>query len=91
MLVNRDEDNPHTVRVTFSDSKTGHDSSFEGPVTFVTFGSEQYVWINDGPNSHADPDGPPVARTITAGLGTSFVLPKASVNVLRGKVHGISQ
>ncbi len=27
----------------------------------ATFGSEQYVWINDGPNSHADPDGPIVA------------------------------
>ena len=39
------------------------EESFSGPVTLVTFGSEQYVWINDGPNSHADPDNPPVATT----------------------------
>lgn len=87
MLVNRDENNPHTVRVIFDDGKTKHDSGFDGPVTFATFGSEQYVWINDGLNSHADPDGPAVAYTVTADLQTTFVLPKASVNVLRGKIH----
>ncbi len=60
MLVNRDETNPHTVSVAFDDSKNKN-ASFSGPVTLVTFGSEQYVWINDGLNSHADPDSPPVA------------------------------
>jgi hypothetical protein len=48
MLVNRDETNPHTVRVVFQDSKNKRDESFSGSVTFVTFGSEQYVWVNDG-------------------------------------------
>jgi F5/8 type C domain-containing protein len=91
MLVNRDENNPHTVRVIFDESRAKLHESFDGPVTFVTFGSEQYVWINDGPNSHANPDGPPVARTIVADSETSFVLPKASVNVLRGKLRAISQ
>jgi hypothetical protein len=86
MLVNRDENNAHTVRIAFQDGENGHNPGFEGPVTFVTFGSEQYVWINDGPNSHADPDGPPVARIITADSQTTFVLPRASVNVLRGKL-----
>ena len=62
MLVNRDETNPHTVRVVFDDSKNKN-ASFTGPVTLVTFGSEQYVWINDGLNSHADPDNPPVGTT----------------------------
>ena len=64
MLVNRDENNPHTVRVVFDES--GKSASFSGPVTLVTFGSEQYVWINDGPNSHADPDNPPVATSVAA-------------------------
>jgi len=90
MLVNRDENSPHQVRVTFSDSKTKRDMSFDGPVTLVTFGSEQYVWINDGPNSHADPDGPPVANTSNADSQTVFTLPKASVTVLRGKVPGLN-
>jgi len=52
----------------------------------VTFGSEQYVWINDGPNSHPDPDNPPVATTVAANAQTTFTLPKASITVLRGKV-----
>jgi hypothetical protein len=55
----------------------------------VTFGSEQYVWINDGPNSHADPDNPPVATTVRADAGTVFTLPKASITVLRGHVSGL--
>ena len=88
MLVNRDETNPHTVRVVFDDSKNKN-ASFSGPVTLVTFGSEQYVWINDGPNSHADPDHAPVATTLAATSQTTFTLPKASITVLRGKVTGL--
>jgi hypothetical protein len=86
MLVNRDENNAHSVRLAFA-GPGGHDSSFLGPVRFVTFGSEQYVWLNDGPNSHPDPDHPPVATTIEAGRDTVFTLPKASVSVVRGRIE----
>jgi len=89
MLVNRDETNPHAVRVVFEDAKRKREASFSELVTVVTFGSEQYVWINDGPNSHADPDNPPVATTIKGGSETIFTLPKASITVLRGKVGGL--
>jgi hypothetical protein len=89
MLVNRDENNPHTVRMQFEDSKTKLNASFSGSVTFVTFGSEQYVWINDGLNSHANPDHPPTATTMEGGSHTTFTLPKASISVLRGKVAGL--
>jgi len=82
MLVNRDESNAHSVRVSF-----GERGAFSGPVTRVTFGREQYVWINDGMNSHADPDGPPVVSQIVAEAGTVFALPAASITVLRGKVQ----
>jgi hypothetical protein len=51
----------------------------------VSWGSEQYVWLNDGPNSHPDPDHPPVA-TLLAGPPATFTLPKASITVLRGRV-----
>jgi hypothetical protein len=85
MLVNRDSTNPHTVRVMFADAKNKRPSSFAGPVTVVSWGSEQYVWINDGPNSHPDPDHPPVA-SLLAGPPSTFTLPKASVTVLRGRV-----
>ena len=87
MLVNRDENTPHTVRVVFQDAKRKRQTSFAGPVTLVSFGSEQYVWINDGPNSHPDPDHPPVATLLQGPpLTSTFTLPKASITVLRGRV-----
>ncbi len=87
MLVNRDENNSHTIRVVFGGSP--QDALFDGDVRMATFGSEQYVWINDGPNSHADPDGPIAARTVNATSQTTFTLPKASVTVLRGRVPAV--
>jgi len=91
MLVNRDETNAHAVRVIFDDAKNKRQESFSGPVTFVTFGGEQYVWINDGPYSHADPDHAPVVTTIKGDAGTVYTLPKASITVLRGKVAGLKE
>ena len=91
MLVNRDEENPHTIRVAFDDANKKQSASFAGPVTVVSFGSAQYIWINDGPNSHPDPDNPPVATTIVANPQTTFPLPKASITVLRGKVAGLGE
>jgi F5/8 type C domain len=87
MLVNRDEANPHTVRVVLEDSESKRKASFSGPVSMITFGSEQYVWKNDGPISHADPDGPPIATTVQGSAQATFTLPKASVTVLRGRVQ----
>ena len=72
----------------FENSSNKKHGSFSGPVHLVTFGSEQYVWINDGTNSHADPDGPPVGTVIESDSQTTFVLPKASITVLRGKIRG---
>ncbi len=87
MLVNRDELNSHSIRVVFNDSAS-RSHGFSGPVQVVTFGSEQYVWINDGTNSHADPDHPPVGAIVNADAQTTFSLPKASITVLRGHVRG---
>jgi hypothetical protein len=86
MLVNKDETRPHQVKVVFGDSE-GKDVSFSGKVFQATFGSEQYVWKDDGENSHADPDGPPVSTTVTVSPKTIFTLPKASITVLRGKIE----
>ncbi|PYV75978.1 MAG: hypothetical protein DMG96_15485 [Acidobacteria bacterium] len=90
MLVNRDETNPHSVRLEFDDSANKKTAYFSGPVRLATFGSEQYVWINDGLNSHADPDGPLVATTVDGGPHTTFNFPKASITVLRGNVRGLT-
>jgi hypothetical protein len=89
MLVNRDESNPHSVRVAFENSANKRRGFFSGAVDVVTFGSEQYVWIDDGTNSHADPDHAPVGTVVVAGTQTTFTLPKASITVLRGKVQGV--
>jgi hypothetical protein len=91
MLVNRDEAHAHTVRVLFDDTRTKRSAAFSGPVTLVTFGSEQYVWRDEGERSHADPDGPPVSSTIRGGPEATFTLPKASITVLRGQVAGLRQ
>jgi hypothetical protein len=89
MLVNRDSTNPHTVRVVFEDAKSKRTTSFSGSVTSVSFGSAQYVWINDGPNSHPDPDHPPVAMLLP-GPPSTFTLAKASITVLRGRAAGLT-
>ncbi len=89
LLVNRDQSNSYTVRVVFEDSSGNRQRFFSGPVTMVTFGSEQYVWRSDGPNGHPDPGGPPVTTTLSGGTEASFTLPKASITVLRGKVEGL--
>ncbi|MBS1849398.1 MAG: discoidin domain-containing protein [Acidobacteria bacterium] len=81
MLVNKDQSNAQAVRMELGDSE------FAGPVKLVSFGSEQYVWRSDGPNSHPDPNDPPTSRTLTAGPNAVFTLPKASVTILRGHMR----
>jgi hypothetical protein len=87
MLVNRDESNAHSIRVAFDETGTRRRNFFSGPVTVVTFGSEQYAWIDDGPNSHPDPDNFPRGSSMIATADTVFLLPKASITVLRGRIH----
>ncbi|MGH9445337.1 MAG: discoidin domain-containing protein [Terriglobia bacterium] len=91
LLVNRDQDNAHAVRVIFHDAQAGRDASFSGPVTMVTFGAGQYQWHAGRRNGHADPDGPLLTRTIAGAAGTLFWLPKASLTVLRGKVKSVAE
>jgi hypothetical protein len=88
IFVNRDQHNAHSVQVRFEDAKR-REFSFAGTVSMTTFGSEQYVWKDEGPTSHADPDGPPFATTIKGNPQSVYVLPKASVTVLRGRVPGL--
>jgi hypothetical protein len=88
LLINKDKENAHRVRVAFeSGGQTGH---FSGATRMVTFGSEQYVWHGADSSAHADPNLPPVAKSINASAETVFTLPKASVTVLRGEVEGLT-
>lgn len=86
MLLNKDPSNAHAVKIEFADANGRPPKHFAGPVTMVTFGAEQYVWHSEGPKSHADPDGPPVTKTLNGKSGGEFPLPKASVTVFRGRI-----
>jgi hypothetical protein len=97
LLVNKDHDNDHSVKVRFSDRVTNHHRFFSGTVVRVAFGAAEYQWHPDpgapegarrrAQSGHADPDGPPSKSTVTAdGAGTLYQLPKASIIVLRGKL-----
>jgi hypothetical protein len=86
MLINKDRNDGQPVTVAFHDG-SGTDRHFVGPVTMVTFGSEQYVWHPNGPDGSPKPDGPARATTLLGGEGTVYPLPQASITILRGRVE----
>jgi hypothetical protein len=86
MLVNRDRDHDHAVKLKFANTEAGQNSFFSGPVDQVTLSESQYQWHPDGPMGHADPDGPPMRSTLNSSADTLYQLPKASVTVLRGNI-----
>jgi hypothetical protein len=86
LVVNKDHDNSHTVRIVFHDEDAQMDRTFAGQVTVVTFGKNQYQWHANRKQGYADPDGPQATSTIPAPADAVFSLPPASVTVLRGKL-----
>ena len=87
MLINKDYDQPHPVRVTFHDGGSNSDRFFTGPVSMITFGKAQYHWHPGRKQGYADPDGPAVTSTMNGGEGAPYTLPPASITVLRGKIE----
>jgi hypothetical protein len=86
MLVNRDHDNAHAVKVVFADSESKRERHFAGQVDRITFGDAEYQWHPEGRGGHAEPDGPPAKSAITGGAGALYQIPKASITVLRGRL-----
>jgi hypothetical protein len=84
LLINKDHDHSHQVRIVFHNSEANQDASLVGQVTKITFGKEQYQWHADRKKGHADPDGPPKTSTLEARQDTNYDLPAASITVLRG-------
>jgi hypothetical protein len=87
MIVNKDPTNIRSVRIEFAGTDGRRPAHFAGSVRMLTFGAEQYVWHPEGPKSHADPDGPPLAKSMSVKDADLFELPKASVTVLRGRIE----
>ena len=88
LLINKDHDHDHAVRIVFDDMDSKTKSRFAGPVAMITFGKNQYDWHPARRNGYAEPDGPALASTITGEENTSYTLPAASVTVLRGRIAG---
>jgi len=88
LLVNKDRERSYGVKAVFHDSDATRDRSFAGAVDMITFGAAQYQWHADGANGYAEPDGPAARMKVKAGPETEFVLPKASVTVIRGRIAG---
>jgi hypothetical protein len=86
MIVNKDQENAHTVQISFEDLDSGKAGHFAGQVKMVTFGSAQYQWHPEIGAGKADPDGPPAHSTIAAFPATQYELPAASITVLTGTV-----
>lgn len=86
LIVNKDQENSHMVRIAFDGLKSSGVSDFAGPVKMVTFGSAQYQWHPLAGGGKADPDGPPARSTIAASPATHYELPAASITVLTGAV-----
>ncbi len=85
LVINKDATNPHSIEINFADEKSQR--HFDGKISVMTFGAEQYVWHPGGAESHADPDGPPAVSSLDAKADTQFTLPRASITVLRGKIR----
>jgi len=88
MLINKDHDNDHAVKVVFAGPATHRDHCFAGRVDRITFGAAEYQWHADGANGQADPDGPPSRSTVVGGPEALYQLPRASIVVLRGRIGG---
>jgi hypothetical protein len=87
LLVNKDPGQAHAITVTFRD-RSGPAQHFAGPVAQIGFGADDYVWHVDGARGEADPDGPLTRTQAAGGAGAVYLLPAASVTVLRGRLDG---
>jgi hypothetical protein len=84
LIINKDQNHPHKMRVIFRNSESGTTYSFRGQVAESLFGSAQYKW--QALKKIADPDGPIIHSNVNANSSTEFDLPAASIVVLRGKI-----
>ena len=71
MVINKDQQNAHTVRMVFNDSSSG-DHFFSGSADFITFGNAQYQWHPKARDGYPDPAGPAARSTVAARADTAF-------------------
>jgi len=86
LIINKDQENAHTVNISFDDAEKKTAATFTGPLSVTTFGKAQYAWHPHRNGGTADPDGPAAKSNVNAGPSTNFSLPAASVTVVRGHI-----
>jgi F5/8 type C domain len=86
LIVNNDQENAHSVKISFDDAAQAASGSFSGQLAVRTFGKAQYQWHPSREGGLADPDGPIATSTVNAEPNTSYELPAASITVLRGHI-----
>jgi F5/8 type C domain len=69
MLINKDQDNDHSVRLVFADPITKQKQFFSGTVERVVFGTAQYQWhldaaVDDSASGAGAPQGPGGAQAV---------------------------
>ncbi len=87
LLINKDRGAARKIRVAFRDSVVARNQAFTGTVTALSIGADNYRWLPNGADGHADPAGPIAVREIAGSAETIFTLPRASITVLRGRIH----
>lgn len=84
LIINKDQENSHTVKISFDDTAQSGPGAFAGQITVKTFGKAQYQWHPK--TLTADPDGPIATATVNGDANTTYELPASSITVLRGNV-----
>lgn len=87
LLINKDRSAPRKIRVAFRDSAAAQNQAFTGPVTALSLGADNYRWQANGSDGHAEPAGPIAESTVEGSADAVFTLPRASMTVLRGRIH----
>ena len=85
MLINKDHDHSHSVRVQFNGE--GKPASYTGTIDVITFGKNQYQWHANRKKGYADPNNPPAKSKLNANENTMYELPAASLTILRGRLQ----
>jgi hypothetical protein len=85
LLINKDQAHTQNVQITFHNSSDGIDRYFNGSISMICFGVDNYNWhINGG---FANPNNPPKHTVVNGAQGTIYSLPRGSITILRGNIQ----
>ncbi len=87
LLINKDLQKSHSVRVRFRNDKTGGVSAFQGRVSVYQYSPRQYMWQANGKKGHPIRNQPPQLTIQHGDFKTDYTLPPYSLTVLRGLVR----